>query len=106
MEQDASETLTSGDVSVTKAKTSMKSKKGKRKRRDKKSVTSEMAQPLLVPMVETADMMTQTDSDFVEFLQMSEEEYQEYQMYKEKQLRQQYLVETVQEIDFQVYDAE
>ena len=52
-----------------------------------------------------SDMTTQTDSDFEQYLDMSEAEFQRYQLYKQQQLMQQYLVTTIQEEDFAEYDA-
>ena len=57
-------------------------------------------------MIQKSDMTTQTDSDFEEFLEIPEDEFEEYKMYKEMKLRQQYLVNTIQEEDFAHYDTE
>ena len=83
--------------------------RGKGRGRGQKSIPSKVVQPLpvqSVQSVEKSDMMTQTDSDFEEYLMMSEQEFEEYQMYKEQQMRQQYLVSTITEEDFRDYDPE
>ena len=83
--------------------------RGKGCGRGQKSIWTEVVQSAPVQPVQSVekyDMMTQTDSDFEEYLIMSEQEFEEYQMYKEQKLRQQYLVTTIQEEDFQEYDPE
>ena len=83
--------------------------RGKGRGRGQKSIPTEVVQPVPVQPVQSVqklDMMTQTDSDFEEYLVMSEQEFEEYQMFKEKKLMQQYLVSTIQEEDFQDYDPE
>ena len=102
---------TSDDVPVDKPKSKRKATiKGKG--RGKTSVKGEVAPPVPVPVpvpgavAEKCDMTTQTDSDFEEFLQIPEDEFEEYKMYKEMKIRQQYLVNTIQEEDFGDYDAE
>ena len=80
----------------------------KAKGRGKTLAKGQVAPPVPVAggMVEKCDMTTQTDSDFEEFLQIPEDEFEEYKMYKEMKIRQQYLVNTIQEDDFADYDAE
>ena len=56
--------------------------------------------------VHKIDSMTQTDSDFEDYLEMSEEQFEAYQLYKEKQMKQKYLIETIQEEDFKDYDGQ
>ena len=99
------EASTSQKVTGTKPKAKRKpTGKGRGKSKGQKVVSREQ-----VPFVQTvgkADMTTQTDSDFEEYLHLSEEDFNEYQMYKEKQMMQQYLVSTIQEKDFHDYEAE
>ena len=83
--------------------------RGKRRGRGPKLNPTDVVQGVPVQhtqSVEKSDMTTQTDSDFEEYLLMSEQEFEEYQMYKELQMRQQYLVSTITEEDFQDYDHE
>ena len=83
--------------------------KGRGRGRAHKSIPTELVHPVPVQpvqSVEKSDMMTQTDSDFEDYLIMSEQEFEEYQMYKEQKLMQQYLVQTIQKEDFQNYDPE
>ena len=102
---------TSDDVPVDKPKSKRKATT-KGKGRGKTSAKGQVAPPVPVPvplpgaMIQKCDMTTQTDSDFEEFLQIPEDEFEEYKMYKEMKLRQQYLVNTIQEEDFTHYDIE
>ena len=83
--------------------------RGKGRGRGQKSIPTDLVQPVPVQPVQSvdkSDMMTQTDSDFEEYLMMSEQDFEEYQMYKEQKLRHQYLVSTITEEDFQDYDPE
>ena len=102
---------TSGDVALDKPKSKRKATT-KGKGRGKTSAKGQVPPPVPVPvpvpgaMVQKCDMTTQTDSDFEEFLQIPEDEFEEYKMYKEMKIRQQYLVNTIQEEDFGDYDAE
>ena len=100
---------TSGDVPLDKAKSKRKATT-KGKARGKTLAKAQVAQPVPVPVplpiLQKSDMTTQTDSDFEEFLQIPEDEFEEYKMYKEMKMRQQYLVNTIQEEDFADYDAE
>ena len=80
--------------------------RGRGRGRGQKSNTPAVVPSVTVQSVEKSDMMTQTDSDFEEYLIMSEQEFEEYQMYKEQKLMQQYLVSTIREEDFHEYDAE
>ena len=101
---------TSGDVPVDKPKSKRKATPTKGKGRGKSSAKIQVLQPVPVPvpmgMIQKSDMTTQTDSDFEEFLQITEDEFEEYKMYKEMKLRQQYLVNTIQEEDFAHYDID
>ena len=77
--------------------------KGRGKTTDK---TSEQSEIVVGPTtLEKVDTMTQTDSDFEEYLQLSEEQFEQYQLYKEMQVMQQYSVQTIQEEDFREYDG-
>ena len=105
------EPSTSDDVPVDKPKNKRKATtkgKGRGKTSAKGQVGAPVPVPVAVPgaMLEKCDMTTQTDSDFEEFLQIPEDEFEEYKMYKEMKMRQQYLVNTIQEEDFGDYDAE
>ena len=100
---------TSADLTLEKPKSKRKvttKGKGRGKTSAKAQVVQPVPLPVPVPMVQKCDMTTQTDSDFYEFLQIPEDEFEEYKMYKEMKLRQQYLVQTIQEEDFCDYDAE
>ena len=100
---------TSGDVPVVKPKSKQKATtkvKGRGKKLAKGEVVPPVPVPVPGPMPQKCDMMTQTDSDFEEFLQVPEDEFEEYKMYKEMKVRQQYLVNTIQEEDFADYDAD
>ena len=82
---------------------------GKGRGRGVRSIPTQQLQPVPVQpvqSVEKSDMMTQTDSDFEEYLIMSEQDFEQYQMYKEQKLMQQYLVSTIREEDFKDYDPE
>ena len=102
---------TSDDVPVDKPKSKRKATT-KGKGRGKTLAKAQVSQPVPVPvpvplpMVQKSYMTTQTDSDFEEFLQIPEDEFEDYKMYKEMKIRQQYLVNTIQEEDFGDYDAE
>ena len=105
------EPSTSEDFTTSKPKVSRKGRgKAKGKGKGKKTTPSKSVQPAQFVQdgqaVQKADMMTQTDSDFEEYLLLSEEDFQEYQMYKEKQMMQKYLVETIMEQDFEDYEGE
>ena len=83
--------------------------RGKGRGRGQKSIPTEQVPAVAVEPVQIlvkSDMMTQTDSDFEDYLMMSEQEFEEYQMYKEWKLMQQYLVSTIREEDFKDYDPE
>ena len=80
--------------------------KGMGKGRGRGKKPPEVLQSVPVQSQEKLDMMTQTDSDFEEYLIMSEQDYTQYQMYKEKVLMQKYLVSTIREEDFEEYDAQ
>ena len=79
---------------------------GKGRGRGQKSSPPEVVQSVPVQSQDKSDMMTQTDSDFEEYLIMSEQDYEEYQIYKEKVLMQNYLVRMIREEDFQDYYAQ
>ena len=98
---------TSDDVGLDKPKSKRKATT-KGKGRGKTSAKGQVAPPVPLPgaMIQKSDMTTQTDSDFEEFLEIPEDEFEEYKMYKEMKLRQQYLVNTIQEEDFAHYDTE
>ena len=101
------EPSTPQDFSSTEPKVRKKARgkgQGRGKASSKKSAESVIVSPGRT--LQRVDTMTQTDSDFEEYLQLSEEQFQEYQLYKEMQMIQQYSVQTIQEEDFREYDAE
>ena len=101
------EPSTSQDFSPTQPKVRKKSiakGRGRGKTSAKKSAENVIVSP--AGTLQKVDTMTQTDSDFEEYLQLSEEQFEEYQLYKEMKMIQQYSVQTIQEEDFRDYDGQ
>ena len=102
------EPSTSQDVAPTVPKVRRRGRgKGRGKTAVKKSDESvKVSGHKSAETLQKVDTMTQTDSDFEEYLQLSEDQFEEYQLYKEKQMMQKYMVETIQEEDFAEYDGQ
>ena len=99
----AAEPSTSQDVGPTEPKVKRRARgKGRGKAAAKKAHERAIVSP--AETLQKIDTMTQTDSDFEEYLHLSEEQFHDYQLYKEKQMMQKFMVETIQEADFADYD--